>query len=168
MPKISELSSETTPADGDLLAIVDIAGVITKKITRDDFLTGTALPNDTVTTAAIADGAVTPAKLALSGSVTTYSNPGAGTGTFYYANIGGIKELWGAFTGLATGSTGTLTLPVGFFTTIQSITVTAGPVSGTAAVQEYINSFDTTSVVIGLLATAGSGTMPVQVFIRGT
>jgi hypothetical protein len=46
-----------------LLAIVDIAGVITKKITRDDFLTGTPLPTSTVTTAAIADDAVTAAKI---------------------------------------------------------------------------------------------------------
>lgn len=71
MPKISELPAETTPADGDLIPIVDIAGVITKKITRDDLFSGTALPANTVTTVGIADSAVTPAKL-LAGTGATW------------------------------------------------------------------------------------------------
>lgn len=62
MPKISELDAETTPANNDLLPIVDIAGVITKKITRDDLFTGTPLPADTVDGQAIADDSVTADK----------------------------------------------------------------------------------------------------------
>lgn len=62
MPRISDLTSYTAPSNSDLLAIVDMAGAVTKKITRADLLKGTALPADTVDTQAIADEAVTPAK----------------------------------------------------------------------------------------------------------
>ena len=53
----------SAPNNNDLLAIVDMAGAVTKKITRADLLKGTALPADTVTTLAIVDGAVTVGKL---------------------------------------------------------------------------------------------------------
>ena len=62
MPRISDLTSYTAPSNSDLLAIVDMAGAVTKKITRADLLKGTALPADTVTTPAITDASVTPAK----------------------------------------------------------------------------------------------------------
>ena len=62
MPRISDLISYTAPSNSDLLAIVDQAGAVTKKITRADLLKGTALPADTVTTPAITDASVTPAK----------------------------------------------------------------------------------------------------------
>ena len=64
MPRISDLTSYTAPSNSDLLAIVDQAGAATKKITRADLLKGTALPADTVTTAAISDEAVSGAKIA--------------------------------------------------------------------------------------------------------
>lgn len=64
MPRISELPAMTVPSDSDPLAIVDSAGVITKKITRSDLLAGADLPDDTVTTDAITDGSITTAKLA--------------------------------------------------------------------------------------------------------
>jgi len=64
LPRISDLTSYTAPSNSDLLAIVDQAGAVTKKITRADLLKGTALPADTVTTPAIADASVTPAKWA--------------------------------------------------------------------------------------------------------
>lgn len=64
MPRISDLTSYTAPSNSDLLAIVDQAGAVTKKITRADLLKGTALPADTVTTPAITDASVTPAKWA--------------------------------------------------------------------------------------------------------
>lgn len=54
----------SAPNNNDLLAIVDMAGAVTKKITRADLLKGTALPADTVTTPAITNGAVNSAKLA--------------------------------------------------------------------------------------------------------
>ena len=70
MPRISQLPSKTVPASGDELAIVEVATSTTKKITRADLLKGADLPNDTVTTGAIKDGAVTTDKIADS-NVTT-------------------------------------------------------------------------------------------------
>lgn len=64
MPRISALPALTVPADDDLLAIVDNSGAITAKITRDDFLTGAALPANTVDGQSIANGSVTYTKVA--------------------------------------------------------------------------------------------------------
>lgn len=69
MPRISQLPSLTVPDSGDELAIVDTSAATTKKISRTDFLKGAPLPTDTVTTAAIQDGAVTAPKIAQSVSV---------------------------------------------------------------------------------------------------
>jgi len=63
MPRISQLPSLTSPDDSDEIAIVDTSAATTKKITREDFFTGAPLPADTITTAAIEDGAVTTPKL---------------------------------------------------------------------------------------------------------
>ena len=63
MPRISSLPALTRPEANDEIAIVDASAATTKKITREDFLKGADLPNDTVTTNAIADGAVTAPKL---------------------------------------------------------------------------------------------------------
>ena len=71
MPKISDLISLTTPNNDDVLPIVDIAGVVTKKIKRSDLLKGTPLPNNTVTTPAITDASVTAAKTAFGGDYST-------------------------------------------------------------------------------------------------
>ena len=61
----------TVPEANDEIAIVDASAATTKKITRNDFLKGAALPADTVTTAAIADGAVTADKI----DFTTFNKP---------------------------------------------------------------------------------------------
>ena len=52
------MSSLTTAENSDALAIVDVSGSITNKITRGDLLKA-PLPANSVTTAAIKDGAVT-------------------------------------------------------------------------------------------------------------
>lgn len=62
MPRISNLPALTTPDNSDELAIVDTSASVTKKITRGDLLKA-PLPTDSVTTAAIADGAVTASKI---------------------------------------------------------------------------------------------------------
>lgn len=64
MPRISALTALTTVDNADELAIVDVSASVTKKITRAALLSSAPLPNNTVTTAAIADGAVTTAKIA--------------------------------------------------------------------------------------------------------
>lgn len=62
MPRISNLPALTTPDNSDELAIVDTSASVTKKITRGDLLKA-PLPTNSVTTAAIADGAVTADKI---------------------------------------------------------------------------------------------------------
>lgn len=64
MPRISQLTSLTTPENADEIAIVDTSASVTKKITRGDLLSGAPLPADTVDTQAIEDGSVTTAKQA--------------------------------------------------------------------------------------------------------
>lgn len=137
-------------------------------ISNTGVIYGLSVTTGTISAAGLASNSVTQPKLSLSGNVTTYSNPGGGTGTFYYINLGGIKWLWGAFTGVATGGAGTLTLPVGFFSTLQSVTATPGVISGTTQVYVSINSASTVSIAFNLIAIAGSGTMPIQVNIIGT
>ena len=70
MPRISQLPSLTTADNADEIAIVDTSASTTKKITRGDLLKA-PLPNNSVTTAAIANNAVTAGKLDL----TTFISP---------------------------------------------------------------------------------------------
>ena len=62
MPRISQLPALTTADNADEIAIVDVSASKTKKITRGD-LVKSPLPNNSVTTAAIANNAVTADKL---------------------------------------------------------------------------------------------------------
>lgn len=62
MPRISQLPSLATADNADEIAIVDVSASTTKKITRGDLLKA-PLPTNSVTTAAIADSAVTAAKI---------------------------------------------------------------------------------------------------------
>lgn len=62
MPRISQLPSLTTAANEDELPIVDVSASTTNKITRGDLLKA-PLPTDSVTTAAIANNAVTAGKI---------------------------------------------------------------------------------------------------------
>src|SRR5215217_2348999 len=101
MPKISELASMTAPAAGDLIPIVDTAGVITKKVTRANLLVGAALPNNTVTTASITDNSVTASKLATNAI------------TLGYAQITSSFSTSSASSVFATGLTVTVTIPSG-------------------------------------------------------
>lgn len=105
----------------------------------------------------------------LSGAQQT--STGGGVGTFWYSNTGGVKEFWGSVSAVTTGSFAVITFPPSFFSAIQVATVTAGTISGTAAVEAVVGnspSLTTTSMSATLTASAGSGTMPVQVFVRGT
>ena len=62
MPRISQLPSLTAADNSDEIAIVDVSSSTTKKITRGDLLKA-PLPANSVTTAAIQDGAVTSDKI---------------------------------------------------------------------------------------------------------
>lgn len=64
MAKIPDYPALTAPNNNDKLVIEDSVSSSTKHITRDDFLTGTPLPANTIDTQAIATSAVTTTKLA--------------------------------------------------------------------------------------------------------
>lgn len=84
MPKITELPALTVPGANDPLAIVDSSGAITKRITRNNLLSGAALPANTVDAQAIASNSVTTAKIN-AGAVT----PEKRSGGFYIGSIPG-------------------------------------------------------------------------------
>ena len=75
MPRISQLPSLTSADNADEIAIVDVSAAATKRITRGDLLKS-PLPTDSVTTAAVTNGAITADKL----DFTTFSK-GWGTNT---------------------------------------------------------------------------------------
>ena len=174
MPRISDLTSYTAPSNSDLLAIVDMAGAVTKKITRADLLKGTALPADTVTTPAIADGAVAYAKLLstiFSGQLTTYTNPGTAGGTFYYGNIGGIKIFYGKtqFNAVGTGGASyTITLPVGFFSTIRYSAPTVDTYTIDDRQWATTVTVTTATYTLGIKSSSNGSTQVTNVLILGT
>lgn len=73
MPRISQLPSLTAADNSDEIAIVDVSAAATKKITRGDLLKA-PLPANSVTTAAITDGAVTAPKIDFTTFAPTTSN----------------------------------------------------------------------------------------------
>lgn len=110
----------------------------------------------------------------LSTQVTTYTNPGTagGTNTFFYINIGGIKYLWGitadnVYTAVSAGLT--LTLPVGFFTTIQHASATS--INQTGDTRQTANVTSATTITVTLVAfgsNAGSVSTSFAVLVIGT
>ena len=62
MPRISQLPSLTSADNADEIAIVDVSASATKRITRGDLLKS-PLPTNSVTTAAVTNGAITADKL---------------------------------------------------------------------------------------------------------
>lgn len=86
MPTMDSYPAQTTPNDSDYHVVNDGVSGETKKITRDDYLSGAPLPANTVTTAAITDATVTAAKLATNAITLGYtqitSNFATSSGTF--------------------------------------------------------------------------------------
>lgn len=129
------------------------------------------LANNVVETTKIKDANVTYAKLLttiFSGQVTSYSTGG----TFFYLNLGGIKLFWGQANviNIVTTGTGTggVTLPAGFFSTIQTVHVTSQPGVDTRAYAN-VNQCTTTTLDIYAINTAGiSSSATPFVFIIGT
>lgn len=103
-----------------------------------------------------------------SGGVQTQANAGTAGGTMYYINLGGIKMLWGTTASIASGSAYGITFPASFFTTIQSSSVTMYNAAGTANIECNWGSLATSSGTFNILATAGSGSMPLHFMVIGT
>lgn len=126
------------------------------------------------------DSVIVPRHLSsslFSTGITTYTNTGSAGGTFYYANIGGIKMFWGTTATLTLSSTAStiynVTLPSGFFTTLQS--VTASPTGGGDVSTVYwgISSNATSTTTLSFYfyysgAVSISGGTPCSIIAIGT
>jgi hypothetical protein len=105
-----------------------------------------------VGTSQLAALAVTAAKLNL--PVLTYTNTGGGGGTAYYTTIGTIKICWGM--GGTSGAFGSgnnaVSLPVGFFTTVQYAKLDI--INANTTSYTFMLSTITTSTLTGFLSAA--------------
>lgn len=97
-------------------------------------------------------------------TVGTYTNTGAGGGTGYYINLGGVKICWG-FTGAFTSTSNTtyaISLPSGFFSAIQSAKV---DVWGSSAVISEVGQSYSTSQLVRFFSTAASNNVMAWIVI---
>lgn len=106
-------------------------------------------------------------------NVQTYTNPSAVGGTFYYSIEGGVKKFWGYTNSITIGANTqfayTVTLPSGFFTTIQSMSVNLFTVGGTALQNAYGNGCTTSAAGFYLDNRSGvSANSTVNIYIIGT
>ncbi len=97
-------------------------------------------------------------------SVQSYTNTGAGGGTGYYLNLGGIKLYWGT-TGVisniganSTTSSQIVSLPPSFFTTIQSSQLWVSSVIA-SALQYASGNTTTTSQINYYITNSSAGTV---------
>ena len=125
----------------------------------------TSIVQSGVTTTAKAIYNLSPLNLIssiFSNQVQSYTNTGNNGGTGYYINLGGIKICWGAMgspllTGIGANSTTSalsVSLPVGFFSTIQYGSATLTNVGISA--QQYITGNGFTISSIGYYITNNS------------
>lgn len=108
--------------------------------------------------------------------VTSFVNAGSAGGTFYYINLGGLKLLWGLTGSINLGGTSgfqvstalAVTLPVGFFTTIQKIDITVDVVANTSFLFPVLQSKSTSSLSVALGQMNGSnGTASLNIGLIG-
>lgn len=134
MPRISQLTSLTTPDAADELPIVDTSASVTKKISVGDLLKSAIsfITPGTVTTAALADGAVTPVKRSggfatgvIAGSVLNSTGNKSITGLGFTPKMVEFYTLPPASTTISSYGEGVMT------PTAQSATWIAGTTAGT-------------------------------------
>jgi hypothetical protein len=130
------------------------------------------------TTGLFANNVVTSQVLALASTfdttngVKSFTNAGTGGGTFFYVNLGGLKQVWGlsAVITITTGGTAlpTIQLPTGFFNTIQSATFGMVP-TGSASQFLYLSSANASIITLGMTQnTGGTTTLAAYVDVKGT
>lgn len=137
--------------------VTDGSGITSVVQTGTDSLGNTIRPS----------GSVGPTQL--STSATTQANAGSAGGGMYYINLGGIKMLWGTSASKTTSGINSFafTLPVGFFSTIQTVQGAIMSQGGTANQTIAGNTYNTTT--ISHYITAGGGSSAVySIFVIGT
>jgi len=176
-------NQDGTLADG---AVDDVA------VLADNVVETAKIKDSNVTTAKIADSSVTLAKInggttagvlktdtsgAISSglTVTSFTNTGTATGTFYYTNFGGMKMLWGTGataysipSGIGNKASQTIVMPTGFFTTVSSVSVAVTQLTGDGrqGPGDWSVSGDTLSVGAENLVATGVGGK-ISVFVVG-
>jgi hypothetical protein len=145
----------------------------------DNTITATQIANATITSSQIASGGIDFANLLstiFSGQVSSYTNSGSAGGTFYYANIGGIKLVWG-LTGaqttaesFGTSNAYTVDFPSSFFNSVQFINWSPAYPLGTGGQFVIAESTSATSAsAFYMQDTISSGaTVQAMVFAIGT
>ncbi len=111
--KFSQVTINNTPG-----ALDYVMGVTAGNVDQRSTLTGLAAVLGTLLTG-IKGGSLDLTSGA--GGRLSYTNTGTGGGTGYYMNLGGIKICWGksVLVGLGTSTGVSVSLPVGFFTSID-------------------------------------------------
>jgi hypothetical protein len=148
------------------------------------FNTGQGFNDGSILARHYAANSVKSGSLALSNAldsvtgVLSYTNSGGSGGTGYYINLGGLKMCWGITGALSVGGSGnqvaafTINWPSGFFSTIQSVTVTPNGTGVGATQFLYTNGKSvpgTVSQDFWLVQTNGaSGTAAAAWFVIGT
>lgn len=147
MGKLSSLPSNTSPVAADQFIMVQNSGPTDVRSTLSSVMTAM-----------------------FSSQLTSGSNGGTAGGTHYYINLGGIKLAWlagGTVSNVNGQNNWTWTLPVGFFTTIQTVLATVN-VPGTSASQIItVVSSNTTTVTFADTST-GISTGQIHSFVIGT
>lgn len=131
-------------------------------------VTSGAISGTSITASTVASGKLTLASGA-TGGVTTYTNPGTagGTNTFFYINLGGIKLFWGLTAAVNDNTSGsltyTVTFPVSFFSTVQS--VTANMANMTVDGRQYVAVSGVSAVGATFTPVAGTTTSTGQFYV---
>ena len=135
------------------------------------------LKNNSVTTAAIANNAVTAPKIDFTTfpGITTQSNPGSAGGNLNLVKIGNLRYAFGTSINRASGSSpnlpqvSTVTFPSGFFSSTPVCTVSAGgPLNSVATQVANVNTVSINSLSYYQFTTAGAGSAVVQWVAIGT
>ena len=108
-----------------------------------------------------------------SGQVTTYTNTGTagGTNSFFYINLGGIKLLWGETAvqlSSAAGGNWALTPPASFFSSIQSVLVSAIDMVTDSRQYISINSKSTSSISMTFICPTGNASTAASIVVMGS
>src|ERR1700743_1397401 len=105
-----------------------------------------------------------------SGQVSSISNTGTAGGTMWYINLCGLKMWWGqvaAQTSSAGGNTYTITLPSGFFSTVQSVNMTPNLQTINGGQTVSADSISTPSILYKQVDPSGTGTLSPSFLIIG-
>lgn len=146
MVRITQLPAETTPTSDDLLAMVDNAGAITKKVTIEDLASGFetgAIDGGAIRTDALADGAVP----IVAGIISKSTLSTTGIKTITNSGLNGKKPQLVRFTALNTNSTaavnpgtGSMSATTQHFSASWVSASAVGRMSGTDAAIGYMIS----------------------------